>query len=188
MPDWDAIVLAGGRGSRLGGIDKAGLTLGTDTLLDRTISAVRGAGTIVVVGDVTVPHAIVVREDPRHGGPAAAVGAGLAEVTAPYVLLCGCDQPFLADAVDLLLARADHEGDGVIGLDGAGRRQHLMSVVRTDALRDSARRLQPLDGQSLRALLAPLDLDGIVVPDRSALDVDTWDDHARALMEETRGD
>lgn len=182
MPDWDAIVLAGGRGSRLGGVDKAALTVGGRTLLDRVLAAVDGAARVVVVGDVERAGATVVRESPPFGGPAAAVGAALAEVGSAYVLLVGCDQPFVAEALDLLLTQVD--GDGVIALDGSGRRQHLLTIVRTEALRESARRLGPLDGLSLRSLLAPLKLQEITVPDRSALDVDTWDDHDRATAEE----
>jgi len=186
MPTWDAIVLAGGRGSRLGGVDKAALALGGETLLARVLRAVDDAAHVVVVGDVSVPGRTVVREDPAYGGPAAAVGAGLGEITSPYVLLVGCDQPFVAEALDVLLARLD--GDGVVALDTDGRRQHLLSIVRTDALRESARTLGTLDGQSLRALLSPLDLVEVTVPPRSALDVDTWDDHARAVAEEERDD
>lgn len=182
MVAWDAIVLAGGRGSRLGGVDKAALVVGGASLLDRTLRAVQGADRVVVVGDVDAPGAVVVQETPRHGGPAAAVGAGLAEVTAPHVLLVGCDQPFVAEALQSLLASI--AGDGVVALDPDGRRQHLMSIVDTAALRRSAAALGDLDGQSLRALLKPLDLREIAVPARSALDIDTWDDHERARTEE----
>jgi molybdopterin-guanine dinucleotide biosynthesis protein A len=182
MVAWDAIVLAGGRGSRLGGVDKAALVVGGSSLLDRTLHAVSGADRVVVVGDVDAPGAVVVQESPRHGGPAAAVGAGLAEVTAPYVLLVGCDQPFVAEALETLLAEAD--GDGVVAVDADGRRQHLMTVARTAALGESATTLGDLDGQSLRALLAPLALREVAVPARSALDIDTWDDHERARTEE----
>jgi molybdopterin-guanine dinucleotide biosynthesis protein A len=184
MVRWDAIVLAGGRGSRLGGVDKGALVIGGSSLLERTIHAVRGADRVMVVGDVEAPDAIVVQETPRHGGPAAAVGAGLAEVTAPYVLLLGCDQPFVADAIDTLVDAAT--GDGVVAVDANGRRQHLMSVVRVESLRGSAAALGDLHGQSLRALLGPLDLREIAVPARSALDIDTWDDHEEARAEEER--
>lgn len=182
MSPWDAIVLAGGRGSRLGGVDKASLTVGDETLLVRVLAAVKGAARIVIVGDVDVPGAVVVREEPPHGGPAAAVGRGLTEVRSTYVLLAGCDQPFLADALNVLLAHGD--GDGAIALDSTGRRQYLMSIVRSDALRESVRHLGPLDGVPLRTLLAPLTLREVAVPDRSTLDIDTWDDHRRAQTEE----
>lgn len=102
----DAIILAGGRGSRLGGIDKAALTLDGKTLLDRALDAVDGvAATAVVVGPERVltsgedaerirgsrsgrapsgtartgtARLRTTREDPPYGGPAAAAAAGLA--------------------------------------------------------------------------------------------------------------
>ncbi len=177
---WDAIVLAGGRGARLGGVDKASLDLDGSTLLDRTLAAVAGASRIVVVGDVVAPGAVVLQEEPRFAGPAAAVGAGLAQVREAYVLLVGCDQPFLSEAIEVLLAAA--AGDGVVAVDADGRRQHLMSVVSAEALRESVRAQPSWANLPLRALLAPLDLLEVAVPARATLDIDTWHDRDSALQ------
>lgn len=180
---WDAIVLAGGRGTRLGGTDKAALEVDGETLLDRTLRAVAGAGRIVVAGDPRPLPAgtILVREEPRFAGPAAAIGAAMAEVRAPYVFVTACDHPFLAEAVDLLLDAAS--GDGVVAVDVSGRRQHLMSVLDTAALRDSIAAQATLVDLSVRALLAPLDLLEIAIPPRAAIDIDTWHDREKAMAE-----
>lgn len=175
--DVEAIVLAGGRGSRLGGIDKATLDMGGESMLDRTLRAVAGLRVIVVGAEA--PGVLSVWEEPRGSGPAAAIGAGLREVTAPYVLVVACDQPFLGEAIPMLRAAMDG-GDGVIAVDETGRRQHLMIVVRTAALAASAARHRSLDGMSVRALLAPLDLVEVALPGRSTLDLDTWHDVERA--------
>ncbi|MDR7086114.1 molybdopterin-guanine dinucleotide biosynthesis protein A [Aeromicrobium panaciterrae] len=183
---WDAIVLAGGRGSRLGGVDKASLELDGATLLSRVLEAVAGATQIVVVGEADAPGAIVVQEEPRFAGPAAAVGSGLAEVTSPYVLLAGVDQPFLADAIPVLLDAVT--GDGVIAVDAVGHRQQLMSVISADALRQAVAAQSSLTDLSLRALLSPLDLVEVAVSIRSTLDIDTWNDRDRALEYGQNGD
>ena len=86
-----AVLLAGGRASRMGGIDKPALEVRGRTLLERALDAVRGAGCapVVIVGprpehkavDDTDATGIAVewaREDPPFSGPAAAVVAGLA--------------------------------------------------------------------------------------------------------------
>ena len=77
----DALVLAGGRSSRLGSVAKAGLIYEAQTLLERTLDAVAAAGSIVVVGpDVrtTAERPVLqAREDPPFGGPVAAIGAGM---------------------------------------------------------------------------------------------------------------
>lgn len=176
---WDAIVLAGGRGARLGGVDKATLEIDGTTLLSRVLAAVDGAERIIVVGDVEAAGAIVVQEEPRFAGPASAVGAGLAEVGSPYVFVCGVDQPFLVEAIPALLEAVT--GDGVMAIDAAGRRQPLMCVVEANALRRAVAAQPSLTDLSLRALLSPLDLVEIAVSDRSTLDVDTWHDRDRAL-------
>ena len=185
---WDAIVLAGGQGSRLGGIDKAALEIGGETLLTRTLRAVAGADRVIVVGDPSTGSGsglgegtVVVQEEPRFAGPAAAIGAGMAEVAAPYVLVVACDQPFLAEAVDMLLDAAS--GDGVVAIDPDGRRQHLMSVLSSDAERASIATQPTLVDLSVRVLLSPLELTEVAVPARAALDIDTWHDQSRALAE-----
>ena len=182
---WDAVVLAGGRGSRIGGVDKATLEIDGSTLLARTLAAVTGASRRIVVGEVEARGAIVVQEEPRFAGPAAAVGAGLSEVTAPYALLAACDQPFLTDAIAVLVEAVT--GDGVVAVDAHGRRQHLMCVVSSDALRRAVDAQPSLINLSLHALLAPLDLVEVAVPSRSTLDIDTWHDRDAALDLRTEG-
>ena len=173
-------MLAGGRASRIGGADKAALVVGGRSLLERTLEAVSAASTVVVVGDVEAPGAIVLQESPRHGGPAAAVGAGLAEVTEPWVLIAACDHPFVADAIGPLLdARA---GDGAVAIDTGGRRQHLLCVVSTSALRAAVAAQRTLTDLAAHRLLEPLDLAEIALPPRATHDVDSW--HDREVAEE----
>ena len=76
---FDAVVLAGGSGRRLGGVDKAALEVAGATLLDRVLLASAGAGRTVVVGPPrrTVRDVIWTLEDPPAGGPLAGLEAGL---------------------------------------------------------------------------------------------------------------
>ncbi|GAA1954194.1 molybdenum cofactor guanylyltransferase [Agromyces allii] len=82
----DAVLLAGGRATRLGGASKPEQTVGGRTLLDLAIDAARRAGarSIVVVGpsSLTAPGCLVVREDPPFGGPVAAIAAALGALAA----------------------------------------------------------------------------------------------------------
>lgn len=52
MSTVDAIVLAGGRASRMGGVDKPAIVVGGRSMLDAALSAVSDCTRIVVVG----PH------------------------------------------------------------------------------------------------------------------------------------
>jgi molybdopterin-guanine dinucleotide biosynthesis protein A len=171
---WDAIVLAGGRAKRLGGAPKADLAVDGRSLLDRTLDAVSGATRIVVVGDVEAPGAVVVQEEPRFAGPAAAIGAGLPEVTSPWVLIAACDYPFVAEAIGPMLDACT--GDGVVALDATGRRQHLLCVLSTSSLQAAVAAQETLTDLAVHRLLAPLDLTEIALPARATQDVDTWHD------------
>jgi len=108
---FDAIILAGGRGSRMGGISKADLVVGGERLLDGVLRAASSAARIVVVGDTPVPPGVLVtREDPPGTGPAAGLVAGLAAITdpSPWTLVLACDLPFLdAGTLQHLIARRD---------------------------------------------------------------------------------
>lgn len=174
---YDAIVLAGGSGSRMDGADKASLTIAGTTLLDRVLAAVGGAGTVVVVGPPRPTQRPVTwtREHPAGTGPAAATRAGLELIDADLVLLLAADLPFLTVAtVERLLAAAAPAG--AVLVDDRGRPQWLASAWPTDALR--AADLTP--GGSLRAAFGPLQPAELAVDGREVLDCDTPDDLARA--------
>nr|WP_201470962.1 NTP transferase domain-containing protein [Microbacterium hydrocarbonoxydans] len=194
-----AIILAGGRASRLGGTAKPLLEVGGRTLLDRAISAVDGCEPIVVVGPQSSTRIRVVwtRETPDFGGPVAGIVRGLALVDTAEVMLLAADLPHAESAVALLRQHpslpdgpdgADGAGgsdgairaDGVCLTDDAGRMQWLAGRYRTAALRASAAAL-PDGGRdaSMRSLLAHLSIAAIPAGALAA-DVDTWDDLERA--------
>lgn len=176
----DALILAGGRSSRLGHSDKWNLRIDGETLLQRSIRAVRsvGARTVVVVGDEAIDDVVAVREDPAFAGPVAAIAAGLRSLpeTADAVLVLACDMPGISASLPALLAGFD--GNGAIAVD-AGRRQPLALVVDPAALRSAIDRMPTVVDASMRALLDGLDLTDAVVPNGSTDDIDTWDDAAR---------
>ncbi|MGO4492689.1 molybdenum cofactor guanylyltransferase, partial [Arthrobacter sp. 2YAF22_2] len=98
-------------------------------------------------------------------------------------LLLACDMPRVAGAVNALLGAlavgADGGRDGAVALSADGRRQPLVGLYGTAALQravaDAARRYA-LEGGSVFALLASLELCTVPVPPGSTDDVDTWDD------------
>ena len=73
-----AVVLAGGRAARLGGADKASVEVDGRTLLAHALDAVIDAAEVVVVGEhvPTDRPVTFILEDPRYGGPAAALLTG----------------------------------------------------------------------------------------------------------------
>jgi molybdopterin-guanine dinucleotide biosynthesis protein A len=180
---FDAVILAGGRGSRLGAPSKPDLHVAGRRLLDIALAAARGAGRIVVVGEVDVPAGILrTREEPAFGGPVAGLDAGLACLADPadWTLLLACDLPDAEAAVPRLLAATPGpEHDGACLVDVDGRFQWLLGCYRTGALlaRLADRGSPPLT--ALHRLLGPLNLLGVDPGTASVADLDTPDDAQR---------
>lgn len=184
---YDAIILAGGRGARLGGVDKPQLLLAGTPLVDRPLRAARGADRIVLVGPESVRRdgVLLARENPPGGGPAAGTAAGVERLAdpglAPWVLLLSCDLPLAAAGVPHLLTAATSAGDGVDGvclIDADGRLQWLFALYRSDRLLDAVRSIESPAGMSMRRLLGSLTLVGVSGPAEVSADLDTWEDHA----------
>lgn len=183
---WAAVVLAGGRARRLGGVDKPGLTVAGRTLLDGVLDACDGAEPIVVVGPRR-PTARTVRwrrEVPTHGGPLAALAAGLDAVpaTVGLAVVLAADLPGLrrGTVARLLAAAAGSDRAGVLLVDEDGRRQWLCGVWRTAPLRAALADAGELTDRSVRAVLGGLDVAELVAEAGEAADIDTPED-LRAL-------
>ena len=200
LPHFDALILAGGRSSRLGGVPKQHLLFRGATLLERSLDAASGARRTVVVGPDPgrLPETVLsCREQPEFSGPAAAIAAGLEVLSrgggeAEYTLVLACDMPLVADAVVRLssaLSAEPADGPGKPDVvmaatdDGTphGRAQPLAGFYRTaglkNAVQDLAARGALING-SVRSLLASLDVQLVTVPAAATADVDTWDDAA----------
>lgn len=194
-PPSAAIVLAGGRASRLDGVDKPLLDVGGRTLLARAVSAAQDAGCapVVVAGRERPGFSsdlVWAQEDPPFGGPVAGLAAALrilgAELpgTARVLVLPG-DLVDPDAAVDTLLAADVSDDEGVCLQDQGGRAQWLTAIHPVAALRDGLAAL-PRGGRdaSLRELLAGMRLSSVPAQTRATHDVDTWEDldEARRML------
>lgn len=174
----DAVVLSGGRASRLGGIDKPGIELGGRQLVEYVAEAVAEARRLVLVGPSRpgLPRAIAARESPPGAGPVPAVAAGITHVEAEWVAVLAADLPFLRGShVAALLAAAEGR-DGAVLVDDTARKQWLIGVWRTNTLRAA---LRTYHGSSLRGLFDPLNPRPVTVPGEVPppwLDCDTMGD------------
>lgn len=202
LPD-AAVVLAGGRGSRLGGRDKPALLIGDRSLLDIALQAVAGCPIVVVGPARPLPAGLLTaREDPPGGGPAAAVAAGwraLPELPATAIVaVLAADLPGITRATVARLCAAvsgaagsgvavsDASGSGAatsvdrprgaVLVDAGGRRQYLIGVWRHGALGAAVSRRREWADASLQRLLAPIDVLEVPALDREAADVDTPED------------
>ncbi|MEV0765444.1 NTP transferase domain-containing protein [Nocardia sp. NPDC050435] len=157
----DAIVLAGGRASRMGGVDKPAIVIGGRSMLDAALAAVAGCARTVVVGPHRPelnPAILQVREVPPGSGPVAAIEAGLHALQpnpAPLVVVLAADMPFLTENAIGELRRQETEtgADAVFAADNSGRPQYLIGVWRRSALVAALAQLESLVNQPMKALI-----------------------------------
>lgn len=186
----EAVVLTGGRGSRLGGAAKADLDVGDGPLIERLLASLltTGIGRAVVVGPgpARVPDGLdvaVTREDPPFGGPAAAASAALPLVQAPWVLLLACDLPRADEVVRLLVERwrsADGGvGDGLVVVDDEQHPQWLAGLYSRAALADALRSAESdatlggRHGARMGDVVRRLRVEPVADPSGASRDVDT---------------
>jgi len=124
--DVTGVVLAGGQGRRMGGVDKGLVPLAGRAMAAHVIerlapqvgailvNANQNADAYAALGHPVVPDAVG-----DYAGPLAGLHAGLSRASTPFVVTVPCDSPFLPP--DLVARLAD-------GLVGAGA---ALAVART---------------------------------------------------------
>jgi molybdopterin-guanine dinucleotide biosynthesis protein A len=197
-PIFTAAILAGGRGRRLGGVDKSALLVGTRSILDRQVALLRSL----------TPHIMIVTSDPSRA-PAGDIrvvtdrvaGAGalgglytaLVEAATEQVLVIGCDMPFLEARFLTYLAERGRDVDAAVPRDARGRHPLCASYARriADHLHARLGAGQFGVGDALAEIavrevgpdeLAPFNADG-----RLLTNINTPDDYARALKSVPHG-
>lgn len=180
----DAIVLAGGRASRMGGVDKPAIVIGGRSMLDAALAAVTSCAHTVVVGPhrpELAPEIKQVREVPPGSGPVAAIGAGLGALgsAAPLVVVLAADLPFLSawSVTELTRHICESGADAVFAADESGRPQYLIGVWRRTALAAALDNLDSLINQPMKALI-PADSAIIALP--GVADCDTEEEVRKA--------
>ncbi len=133
-----AVVLAGGRSSRMGQ-PKALLDWHGRTAIEHAVSIVRdgvGGGPVCVVRapaqELPALDAIVVDDPVAYDGPLAALYTGLValEGTADIAFACGVDTPLLSPAFVRAVVRTLHKGDDAVVPTIGGRSQPLLAAYR----------------------------------------------------------
>ena len=185
-PAFTAVVLDGGRGRRMGGLDKPGLEIGGRSLRAGVVASVRDADRVVLVGPDTPEDVALgvtrVQEQPPLGGPLAALAAAVPLVPTDVMLVLAGDlvgaEPLPAALLDALEAHPSAEA--VVAVDSGGRRQWLASAYRTASVRAALASLTGIDGVTDQRFSDLVDLLAVVdVPLATVRDVDTPEDLAR---------
>ncbi|WP_245392698.1 molybdenum cofactor guanylyltransferase MobA [Salinicola halimionae] len=143
--DVTGVLLAGGRGQRMGGVDKGWLTLEGEPLVERALRRVAPqVDRIVISANRHVDdyrrlgHAVVTDSLPDYPGPLAGLLSALPIVSTPWVLLTPVDMPWLPFDLVPRLSSAIGEADIVAAHDGQ-RTQPLVALIRSSLYEDLAR-------------------------------------------------
>jgi molybdopterin-guanine dinucleotide biosynthesis protein A len=181
-PGITGLILAGGRGSRMGGTDKGlqnfhGLPLALQTLMrlqlqslplqEVLINANRNLAAYEALGVPVWPDSI-----DGFAGPLAGFQTGLERCETPLMLTVPCDTPlFPLDLVERLL-QAMHEQDADLAMaaareaDGTVRPQPVFCLIKTDLLeslvkftQSGGRKIDAWTAQQ-RCAMVPFDLPG----------------------------
>ena len=116
MADFTAVILAGGRSSRMGR-EKAALEIGGEPLLRRVVTRLRQATpTILIVGPTSlaalvsdVSDAPIVPDDVPDAGPLSGLATALRHITTPRAFVVACDMPFVSPPLVGWMARLAEE-------------------------------------------------------------------------------
>jgi len=121
--DTSAIILAGGKSTRLGRDKASELLLGVSMLqhVVGRVEAVAGEIIVVCAAGQTLPEVEtstrlrVVQDIDPEGGPLGGVFSGLSAISAPRAVIVGCDMPLLQPALlTALLGLQTDEVDAVV--------------------------------------------------------------------------
>ena len=142
--DITAVILAGGRARRLGGIDKGLVELHGETLVARLVEDLRPqAGTLLINANRNLGHyrryghPVIPDTLDNYCGPLAGIASGMQAATTRFLLTVPCDAPAAPDRLgrDLYRALLDSRADISVAHDGT-RRQPLFALLRITLLPD----------------------------------------------------
>ena len=149
--DITGLILAGGRGSRMGGVDKGlqnhqGMPLALHALLrlapqvgHTIINANRNLAAYEAMGVPVWPDAL-----PDFAGPLAGFLAGLERCETPYLVTVPCDSPLFPDDLVARLAAALEAGNAELAMastldDGAPQVQPVFCLMKSTLLESLVR-------------------------------------------------
>lgn len=137
-----AVVLAGGRASRMGGVDKGWMDLNGKPLIQHVLDhilpqvsrcLINANRSLDAYGTLSLP--VVTDLVPGFEGPLMGIATGLHHATTDWVLFVPCDGPFLPEtlAARMLDSALKYDADIAVAHDGK-RLQPVVALIKRDLL------------------------------------------------------
>ncbi|HYA38772.1 MAG TPA: molybdenum cofactor guanylyltransferase MobA [Candidatus Methylomirabilis sp.] len=134
--DITGVILAGGRGSRMGGADKGLVPLRGEPMITHVVARLKPQVGVLLVNanrnrDAYARLGFPVLPDRFSGflGPLAGVASGMQAATTPYVVTVPCDSPLLPFDLVARLARALTGERAAIAVAHDGERAHPVFLL-----------------------------------------------------------
>ena len=183
-PAITAIVLCGGRATRLGGADKPLMAVGDKPLLGHVIDRVRPQVDALLLSCAEATpayeafgHPVVEDRDSRQG-PLGGFVSALPQVRTPWVLTTPADTPFLPDNLVASLAKACRRTGAAVATAG-GHRQNLAMLLDAEHAQSLAAFYED-GGRAVHRWLVANATTEVDFPADRFINVNTAEDLARA--------
>lgn len=158
-----AVILAGGRATRMGGEDKGLVELAGRPMIAHVLDAVRPQVDAVIINAnrsheryAAFGAPVVADEAEGFQGPLAGMASGLARCETPLAVTLPCDGPLVPTDLVARLRAALADGDAAVADDGE-RLQPVYALLRTVLLPD-LRRFLAAGGRKIDRWYAGLDV------------------------------
>ena len=140
--DTTGLVLAGGKGSRMGSVDKGLQPLRGKTMVQWVLERLRPQVADVIINAnqnqshyAYYGHLVVSDEIGGFAGPLAGLHAGLKNAMRPFIVTVPCDSPFLPEDLVERLHAGLAAADAQLAVAKTGDQAHpVFALVRTDVL------------------------------------------------------
>jgi molybdopterin-guanine dinucleotide biosynthesis protein A len=173
--DITGVVLAGGQGRRMGGVDKGLVPLDGQPLIAHVLARlVPQVGDVIINANQNVERyrafarRVVTDTIGGFAGPLAGLHAGLTEATTPYVVTAPCDSPFLPlDLVARLCVALARDGAQLAVAKTFEQAHPVFALVQRDVLPHLAAFLED-GGRKIDAWYATLAVTEVSFDDEAA--------------------
>jgi len=169
-------VFAGGRGQRMGGVDKASLQLpGGQTLLAHWLRLGRACGLeVVVVGGPARPGVERLQDAPAGVGPLGGLGPLLHRAADGLAVAVACDMPYVEPALLTRLA-SDPSQAAVVAPRQGGKWQPLFARYDPPKVLPALERALAADERAFQQLLSRLVVEPLPLSATQARQLRDWD-------------
>jgi molybdenum cofactor guanylyltransferase len=139
--DITALILAGGKGTRMGGIAKHEIVIEGEPIWKRQLAVLVPRVDEVIFSGAKISGFRTVLDTQAGQGPLSGIAAGLAAIAAGWLIVVAGDMPYITGALIDSLVAARHDNVDAVAIDVDGRLEPLCCILHARARPEVDRRL-----------------------------------------------